>query len=336
MSKIILMARRSRSRDAVNEEGGQIMRDFRNILFVSHGFSDDAAALKDAAALARDNDAALCALAVCPELAGAPQDAEDSYRKLIAERLTQAVDAARGALEIDPATLPVAVAAEIGAAPAQRVIRHVLREGRDLVVKAAEPKEDGRGFKAMDMELLRKCPSPVWLARSAARPWGSMRVAVAVDPESEAPEGRDLALRLLELGRALADLQGGGLDVISCWDCPYEGYLRRSIWLDMSEAELSKAASNMQTRHRAALDALLAAAGETGRARVQHLRGRPEDAIPRFAAAENVDVLVMGTVARTGIPGFIIGNTAENVMQKLECSLLALKPLGFVSPVTAY
>jgi nucleotide-binding universal stress UspA family protein len=44
----------------------------------------------------------------------------------------------------------------------------------------------------------------------------------------------------------------------------------------------------------------------------------------------------MGTVARTGISGFIIGNTAENILQKIDCSLLALKPQGFVSPVKAY
>lgn len=44
----------------------------------------------------------------------------------------------------------------------------------------------------------------------------------------------------------------------------------------------------------------------------------------------------MGTVARTGIPGFIIGNTAENTLREIRCSLLALKPNGFVSPVKAY
>lgn len=41
----------------------------------------------------------------------------------------------------------------------------------------------------------------------------------------------------------------------------------------------------------------------------------------------------MGTVARTGIPGFIIGNTSEAVLYQLECSVLALKPPGFVCPV---
>ncbi|GAM59013.1 universal stress protein family 1 [Vibrio ishigakensis] len=43
--------------------------------------------------------------------------------------------------------------------------------------------------------------------------------------------------------------------------------------------------------------------------------------------------MVMGTLARTGIPGIVIGNTAENIVQAVSCSLVALKPPGFVSPV---
>lgn len=73
-----------------------------------------------------------------------------------------------------------------------------------------------------------------------------------------------------------------------------------------------------------------------GKNKVHHVRGTPDRIIPQYVADENIDVLVMGTVARTGIPGFIIGNTAENIVQKLGCSLLALKPNGFVSPVRAY
>jgi len=42
----------------------------------------------------------------------------------------------------------------------------------------------------------------------------------------------------------------------------------------------------------------------------------------------------MGTVARTGIQGFIMGNTAENILNQLDCSVLAVKPPGFVTPVT--
>jgi len=41
----------------------------------------------------------------------------------------------------------------------------------------------------------------------------------------------------------------------------------------------------------------------------------------------------MGTVARTGVPGFITGNTAESILNQLECSVLAIKPAGFVTPI---
>jgi universal stress protein E len=49
--------------------------------------------------------------------------------------------------------------------------------------------------------------------------------------------------------------------------------------------------------------------------------------------AEGIDLVVMGTVARAGIAGMLIGNTAERVLRKLPCSVLTVKPDGFVSPV---
>jgi nucleotide-binding universal stress UspA family protein len=42
----------------------------------------------------------------------------------------------------------------------------------------------------------------------------------------------------------------------------------------------------------------------------------------------------MGTVARTGINGLLMGNTAEMILTQIDCSVLAVKPQGFVSPVT--
>jgi nucleotide-binding universal stress UspA family protein len=41
----------------------------------------------------------------------------------------------------------------------------------------------------------------------------------------------------------------------------------------------------------------------------------------------------MGTVARTGISGLIMGNTAEAIVDQLSCSVLAIKPDGFTTPV---
>jgi len=61
--------------------------------------------------------------------------------------------------------------------------------------------------------------------------------------------------------------------------------------------------------------------------------GKPSIVIPEFIDAMRVDLIVMGTVARTGIPGLVYGNTAEKVLQQVDCSILAIKPDDFVSMV---
>jgi nucleotide-binding universal stress UspA family protein len=47
-----------------------------------------------------------------------------------------------------------------------------------------------------------------------------------------------------------------------------------------------------------------------------------------------VDVVVMGSVGRSGIPGLLIGNKAEKILTTINCTVLTVKPDGFVSPIT--
>lgn len=35
-----------------------------------------------------------------------------------------------------------------------------------------------------------------------------------------------------------------------------------------------------------------------------------------------------------GVGGFLIGNTAEEVLNQVDCPVLTVKPEGFVTPVT--
>ncbi len=42
---------------------------------------------------------------------------------------------------------------------------------------------------------------------------------------------------------------------------------------------------------------------------------------------------MMGTFGRTGIPGFIMGNTAETMLNRIDCSVLTVKPESFVTPI---
>lgn len=65
------------------------------------------------------------------------------------------------------------------------------------------------------------------------------------------------------------------------------------------------------------------------------VEGPAPHALPRFVQEARVDLLVMGTVGRTGIKGLLIGNTAEEILARTPGSILAVKPPGFVSPVVA-
>jgi nucleotide-binding universal stress UspA family protein len=65
-----------------------------------------------------------------------------------------------------------------------------------------------------------------------------------------------------------------------------------------------------------------------------HLHHGSSVSVIRSVADEiEADLMVMGTVCRTGAAGFLIGNTAETVIPDLTCSLLAVKPDGFISPL---
>jgi universal stress protein E len=315
------------------------MQRFNNILFVSHGVTDETEALKQALSLARNLKAELRALIVCPDFPKEMADYKGKYESSLIEQLQASIRKTREAVKVSEADVPVQIEVESGDTPAIRIIRHVIKGSHDLIIKEAEPKVSGKGFMAMDMELLRKCPCPVWLTRPIIRHRNEMKVAVAIDPESMAPEGHDLSIRLLQLANSLAATCGGVLDIISCWHFKHETYLRSnsSVWISVPKSELNQLVDQRQKEHRTGLDALIHESAITGgEYRTHHIKGRPEQAIPDFIKRSGIDILVMGTVARTGIYSFVIGNTAENILQKLGCSLLALKPNGFVSPVKAY
>lgn len=303
------------------------MQRFTNILYVSHGIHEESDGLRQALSLARNNAAALRVLVVYPSFPSSHQEYLGVYEDALRQRMQQSITATQDALNLPHQALPIDVTG--GHALAALITREVVTHRHDLLIKQAEPRPDGAGLQALDMELLRQCPAPVWLSRTIARSRQQMQVAVAIDPEAESAAERTMSLELLRLARSLADSCSGRLQVIACWDYPYETFLQSSPWSKVSDAELVGIVRDVEQRNRLALDTLVQEAGIAGDNVMVHLRGEPSVLIPRQVEQLQVDVLVMGTLARAGIAGYLIGNTAENVVQAVPCSLLTLKPAGF-------
>ncbi len=274
---------------------------------------------------------------MCPEFPRKFPDYQKTYDELLVAQTKTSIRSAKAALTLDEGSVDISIELLSAKTPATKIDQYVLRQNHDLVIKEAEPRDgDGRDFKAIDLDLLRKCPCALWLCRPIAYSRQLIKVAVAIDPDSAEEAVEDLSIRMLRLSRALTDSCSSEMHIISCWDCEFEFYLRSNAWVKIPDAQIAEADGGTQQEHRRALQRLIKASGISGNHKVHHLRGQAEEPIPSFVENNKVDILVMGTVGRTGLLGFLIGNTAENIVEKISCSLLVRKPPRFVSPVKAY
>ena len=214
---------------------------------------------------------------------------------------------------------------------ADEIIRQVIRGKHDLVLRAAKGPHSRRPdfFSSTGFELLRKCPCAVMLCKSApAVPHG--RIVAAVDPHPEKEAYRELDRRIVEAASQLGQLRHAPVDVLHVWSV----YGERMVKDYMKAHEFQDLEKSILEQHTAALNQLLATSGWSGAAEHVHMqRGEATVEIPKFATDNQIDLLVMGTVARGGVSGLLMGNTAELILHQLQCSVLALKPAGFVTPV---
>lgn len=246
-----------------------------------------------------------------------------------------AADESRGRLERVVASMPREGAAfsskTLRGRPFAAVIREVLQEGHDLVLIAA-PERTGRAARlvtpGLALQLVRKCPAPVWLMRPPSGPVRRIGVAVDADEEDEVRAALDRSL--VAAGAAVADAYSAPLVVFHALQIfPSESVLRYRG--GVSEEKIEALVAQAQRRVRRNLEGLARSSG--GRATTRLLEGGAVTEIPRFVKRAAVDLLVMGSVGRVGIAGLFIGNTAEEILQRVECSILAFKPEGFVTPV---
>lgn len=221
------------------------------------------------------------------------------------------------------------------------VIRSVLRHEHDLVIKDADdPDWTDRLFGSDDMHLLRKCPCPVQLEKPGG-PTRPERILAAVDFDPFNPDSTETQLnqRILDLASTEALLAGAELHVVHVWDAPAEGLLQR--WSPDPVTARSEYLGTLHARHRDDFEQmrhelntrLQAEHGGEVVPRFHLLQGSPVNTLPRQARELNADLMVMGTLGRTGVSGLFMGNTAEAVLDQLHCSVLAVKPPGFRSPV---
>lgn len=297
------------------------MQRFKNILFVNEPGTSKTGTPSAVVELARQNNARLTVCDVAYELTRTFTNLKQSLEAIRYQRLDTLLDGvATDGIEVDKVLLD--------GAPFVEIIRQVKRGGHDLVIKNAEPGGlSESSFGATDMHLMRKCPCPLWIARSDQ--FGTYRsILAAVDVDPDVPANEALNELTLDLATALARQSDCVLHVAhACW------VHNESVLRDLGDDAGSALAALMEEREDLLTD-LLAQRDIDGLDLRMHIdRARPAEYVLDLAGRLGTDLVVMGTVAHTGVPGFFIGNTAERILSRLKCSALAVKPPGFISPV---
>ncbi|NMX94235.1 MULTISPECIES: universal stress protein [unclassified Pseudomonas] len=202
----------------------------------------------------------------------------------------------------------------------ETIIKVQQDEGCKLVIKQHYP--DSPLKKALltpaDWKLLRYCPSAVLLVKTAT-PWTGGVILAAIDVGNLDNEHKALHAAIINHGFDIARLAKGPLHVISAHPSPM-----------LSAADpVFQLKETIEARYREQCKAFQAKFDiEDSRL---HIEEGPADVlIPHAAHKLRAAVTIIGTVARTGISGALIGNTAEVVLDALESDVLVLKPQSII------
>ena len=318
------------------------IKHFSNILFVATTAADNAAAFEHALAVASNHHAKLTLLGLVDAPIIPRVSAQLTAYKIQSAMVAQ--ERARlQALIKDSSAAGAAINVEIRVGKQFiEIIRDVLQHRRDLVIKCAErPRSMGqRLFGSADMKLMRQCPCPLWVTKPT-RHKGQRTLLAAVDYDEDDAHDNALNPEILALASALALSEFAELHVVHAWRLEYESFLR-SARSSASQIEVDLLVRQEEEKRRLWLEALVethcaapgAAAIEYLKPQVHLINGDASHTVLLLADDIGAELVVMGTVGRAGIPGWIIGNTAENILAQIDCSVLTIKPVGFVSPVT--
>lgn len=300
------------------------MQLFKNILVFQPADQAVSGSLRIAARLSRQTDARV-------KVVDVRQEEHGWWRSIFQEKsLTIDIDEPqqRDCLDalVDEVDIPLDYVQTkiLEGRPIDVLVNEALAGSHDLILKDADSKSENLFFGSLDLRLLRLAPTAMWIADPNV-PAKTQRILAAIDPHTGGEETQ-MNERIIRLASLLARQDSAELYVVSAWHTPMAAFE------DDSDQFLRYNEAKNLVRRRAwenidhVLDTSLI---EIPAAHILFENGSPTDTIVSAVSDVQPDLLVIGSVARRGIPGLWIGNTAEEVTRQVGCSILTIKPKDF-------
>jgi universal stress protein E len=192
----------------------------------------------------------------------------------------------------------------------------------DLVIKriSADSSNINPFTMPVDRHLLRYCKAPLLLVRNSQ--WLINPILAAIDPTASDNKHITLNHNILEYSKMLAHVTNTQLHSVNTFETPSMGPTMDVGWANIDFKSIRVHTSNA---HKNKMQTLLKEHDLLNNP-FHVAEGRADITIPKIASEIDAQLLILGTVGRTGISGAFIGNTAEHVLANMSCDILTLKP----------
>ncbi len=216
------------------------------------------------------------------------------------------------------------------------IVRKAIRSKPSMVIRNSHYHHAlQRGlFSNDDWNLIRTCPAPLLIARKGKHPGERMNICAAIDPMHAHDKPAELDHLIIDDAKAMADALNANFSVIHAYDAAavIAGMAAGSMTPIIPDTE--GITEEVRKEHLQAVKAVTDKHGLTD-AQIHHVAGNPRMVLPGFVVDHKIDMLVMGAVSRGFIERTFIGNTAEQVLDRIPCDVLILKPSSFQTRVKA-
>ncbi len=280
------------------------MRKLTDILVVVDTRKQQQTALNRAQQVARTTGARLHILAPNPKAD------KTSWQKL--EAITQSIKTSDIQIQLH----------ETWHRDTNETIIHVQQmEGCQLVIKDAKP--EGVLTQAFgtpeDWRLLRQCDVPILLVKHD-HSWEHGPIMAAVNADHEDYQHTQLNLAILDYSATFADYFSAELHLASAYPTT-----RLPIQDSGNGVTYEKSYNNTCINY--------ARDYQLGVNNIHVEPGSAETVIPKLIKEQQIQLLVIGTHARTGISALAIGNTAEQLISHIDTDMLILQPRDHMPPL---
>lgn len=188
----------------------------------------------------------------------------------------------------------------------------------NLVIKTGH-RSESLLYTPTDWELIRQLNCPILI--SSNQKWNSSaNILIALDLSSDGPEQRGLNAHALYWAQQWQNIS----------DCQLHAVYSIPIPAPLLALDIVEQRDYLRTHEPEANEKLCELLKEFNMTDVipHILAGVPNKTISHIADEIKADLVIIGSMGRTGVKGFLHKNTAEKVLHHLRTDMLVVKPTG--------